>query len=127
MSTKFVWNELITSDQKASGEFFSKLFGWERKEVDMGSMGIYTLFREDSNDVAGMMNPLTEYSRSRSPFWSTYIQVDDVDAYLAKVEELGGTIIASAEDIPNVGRVCMIADPNGASVCLIAPVVPPRE
>ena len=27
MSAKFIWNELITSDQKVSGDFFRELFG----------------------------------------------------------------------------------------------------
>ncbi len=127
MSAKFIWNELVTPDQQVSGEFFSKLFGWERNVVHVGAHGAYTLFQEDGKDVAGMMNPATDYSRSRPPFWAAYIEVDDVDRYVAKVEELGGTIIAPPEDIPNVGRVCMIADPKGAPVCLITPVPPPSE
>lgn len=127
MSAKFVWNELITSNQKASGDFFCELFGWERQEVDMGPMGVYTLFKEDGDDVAGMMDPLTDYSQSRPPFWSAYIQVDDVDAYAAKAEELGGMIIAPPENVPNVGRVCMLADPEGAPVCLMAPAAPPAK
>lgn len=127
MSAKFIWNELITSDQQVSSDFFSKLFGWERHEVDVGPQGTYTLFQENGNDVAGMMGPATDYSRSRPPFWSAYIEVDDVDAYVARVEELGGTIIAPPEDIPNVGRVCMITGPEGAPVCLMAPATPPNE
>ena len=127
MSAKFIWNELITTDQKASGDFFSELFGWERQEVDIGPQGVYTLFQEDGNDVAGMMNPATDYSRSRPSFWSGYIEVDDVDTYAAKIVELGGTIIASPEDIPNVGRVCMFTDPSGAHACLMAPADPPTE
>lgn len=127
MTAKFVWNELITPDQDVSGAFFSKLFGWQRQEVDMGTQGTYTLFQDDGNDVAGMMNPATAYSRSRPSFWSAYIEVDDIDSYVAKVEELGGTIIAQPEDIPNVGRVCMISDPRGAPVCLMTSAPPPDK
>jgi predicted enzyme related to lactoylglutathione lyase len=127
MNAKFIWSELITPDQKASGDFFSALFGWDRQELDMGSKGTYTLFQEDGRDIAGMMNPATEYSRSRPPFWSSYIEVDDVDACAAKIEELGGTIIAPPENIPNVGRVCMFAEPMGAPVCLMAPEAPSTE
>ena len=127
MTAKFIWNELVTSDQNTSGEFFSKLFGWERQEIDTGAQGTYTLFQEDGQDVAGMMNPATDYSRSRPPFWAGYIEVDDVDAYVSKVEELGGNIIAPPEDIPNVGRVCMISDPSGAPICLMAPEALPAE
>lgn len=127
MSAKFIWNELVTSDQKASGDFFCKLLGWKRRKVDMGPMGVYTLFKDDGNDIAGMMDPLTDYSQSRPSFWSAYIQVDDVDGCAAKVEQLGGTIIAPPEDVANVGRVCMIADPTGAPVCLMAPAIPAAE
>ena len=53
----FIWHELVTPDQQASGTFFSLLFGWTRTEVDAEPFGSYTLFRKDGQDVAGMMNP----------------------------------------------------------------------
>lgn len=118
----FVWNELVTPDQKACGDFYSALLGWSRKESDMGPLGTYTVFQRNGKDVAGMMSPATEFSRSRSPFWSAYIAVEDIDDCAARVTELGGEIIAPPEDIPDVGRVCMLADPVGAPVCLLTPV-----
>lgn len=102
---KILWNELVTTDQKRCGDFFTALLGWERKEMDMGPMGTYTLFRIDGEDVAGMMNPLTEYSKGKPPFWAGYIEVDDIDALVAKVEKLGGDVIAPPDDVPDVGRV----------------------
>lgn len=122
---RILWNELITDDQKACGDFFTGLLGWQRKEVDAGPMGTYTLFQVGGEDVAGMMNPVTEFSKGRPPFWSAYIEVDDVDACAAKAEELGGKVIAIPADIPDVGRVCMITDPSGAPVCLITPASGP--
>ena len=127
MSTKFIWNELVTPDQESSGTFFSELLGWERYEIDLGSQGTYTLFREDGANVAGMMNPVTDYSKERPPFWSGYIQVDDVDEHAIKAEELGGVVLSPPEDVPNVGRVCMIADPKGAPVCLMTPIRKDKE
>jgi predicted enzyme related to lactoylglutathione lyase len=118
----FIWNELITTDQKRCGEFYSALLGWTRKELDMGPIGTYTLFQQNGKDVAGMMNPAMEFSRSRPPFWSAYIAVDDIDACVARVTDLGGQIIAEPEDIPDVGRACMLTDPGGASVCLMTPL-----
>ena len=53
----FIWHELVTSDQEISGAFFSQLLGWERKQVDAGEFGAYTLFQKNGQDVAGMMNP----------------------------------------------------------------------
>lgn len=117
----FVWNELVTRDQAVCGEFYSQLLGWSSREVDMGPLGIYTVFQRDGEDVAGMMDPVTEYSKDRPPFWSAYIAVEDIDACAARVTELGGKIIAPPEDIPDVGRVCMLTDPSGAPVCLMTP------
>ena len=119
---RFVWNELVTKDQSACGEFYTNLLGWDRRDVDMGPLGTYTVFQQDGNDVAGMMSPATEYSKDRPPFWSAYIAVEDIDACVDRVTELGGRIIAAPEDIPDVGRVCMLTDPSGAPVCLMTPV-----
>lgn len=117
----FIWNELVTTDQEKCGTFYSALLGWTRKKIDMGPIGSYTLFQLNGEDVAGMMDPATDFSRSRPPFWSAYIAVDDINACAARVTELGGQLIAEPEDIPDVGRVCMLCDPSGAPVCLMTP------
>ncbi len=118
----FTWNELVTSDQKVCGDFYTALLGWDRREVDSGPFGIYTIFQQNGKDVAGMMNPTVDYTRSRPPSWYAYIAVDDVDRCVAHVTQLGGKIIAPPGDVPGVGRVCMVADPMGAVVRLITPL-----
>jgi predicted enzyme related to lactoylglutathione lyase len=90
----FTWHELVTSDRNVCGEFCSTLFGWERHEINMGPHGTYTLFQKSGNEVAGMTDPLTEYARTRAPFWAGYVEVDDVDACAAMVEGLGGKTVA---------------------------------
>lgn len=50
----FIWNELVTPDQHIAGPFYSGLFGWDRREVDAGPLGTYTLFRRHGQDVAGI-------------------------------------------------------------------------
>lgn len=118
----FLWNELVTSDQKACGDFYCGLLGWTRREVDSGPFGIYTIFQHGGKDIAGMMNPTTGFSRSRPPCWNAYIAVEDVDALAARAEELGGKVIEPPGDIPGVGRVCMLADPRGAVILLMKPL-----
>ena len=117
----FVWNELVTPDQEKCGDFYCELLGWTRREVDSGPFGIYTVFRREGKDIAGMMNPTTDYSRSRPPCWNAYIAVQDVDACASRATELGGKIIEPPSDIPGVGRVCMLEDPSGAVVLLMEP------
>jgi predicted enzyme related to lactoylglutathione lyase len=59
-TSPFIWHELVTPDQRASGAFFTQLFGWQSREVDAGTFGTYTLFHKDGEDIAGMMNPTAE-------------------------------------------------------------------
>lgn len=103
-------------------DFYGRLLGWGSRELDAGPFGRYTIFDHAGADVAGMMNPTIDYTRSRPPAWHAYVAVDDVSACAARVPGLGGTVIDGPRDIPGVGRVCMLADPAGATLRLITPV-----
>lgn len=111
----FVWHELLASDPEAQGKFYSAIFGWILQGVDMGEMGTYHLFmRPDKADkhAGGMaQNPDPKGSSA----WLPYVAVDDVDATAAKVTSLGGKICAEPMDIPDVGRIAVAADPQGAA------------
>lgn len=72
----FVWHELVTSDQKSSGDFFARLFGWARRELDAGPFGTCTLFQVNGSDIAGMMNPTSD-SPAGGSYWHTYFAVSD--------------------------------------------------
>jgi len=121
----FIWHELVTPDQKKSGAFFSQLFGWTRKETDAGPYGTYTLFQKDGQDVAGMMNP-TPDTPTKGAFWHSYIAVKDVDACARLAPALGGSVVVPPQDVPDVGRICIVADPTGAFAHLMQPLAPPR-
>jgi predicted enzyme related to lactoylglutathione lyase len=51
--------------------------------------------------------------------WSIYFGVDDTDAALAKITDLGGSVTRPAEDTP-YGRLAQAADPTGTSFKLVA-------
>ena len=117
----FIWHELVTADQKTSGAFFSQLFGWNRSEVDAGQFGMYTLFQKDGQDVAGMMNPTAD-TPGEGSYWHSYIGVDDVEECVKQAPALGGRVVVAPHDVPDVGRVCVVADPTGAIAHLMQPV-----
>ena len=120
-SNPFIWHELVTPDQQLSGTFFSRLFAWERKETEAGRFGTYTLFRKDGEDVAGMMNPTPE-SPSRTSYWHAYFGVEDVDEMARRALRLGGRVVVPPHDVPDVGRICAVADPTGAVAHLMQPI-----
>lgn len=114
----FCWNELVTRDVKAAGEFYSKLIGWKLKEESMTDMP-YTLLKAGDREAGGMMAMPAEVPKEVPSHWMAYITVDDVDALVPKVAELGGKVLFGPMDIPKVGRFCAIQDPTGAVVSLI--------
>jgi predicted enzyme related to lactoylglutathione lyase len=107
------WNELMTPDIAAAGDFYSKLFSWSLKpspeytEISLGSTGI------------GGMLPLTSDMQGMPAAWSPYIMVDDCDATADKAKSLGAQIYVKPTDIPHVGRFAVIGDPQGAMIDII--------
>jgi len=53
------------------------------------------------------------------PNWNTYVTVNDVDKVAKDAQELGGKILVGPQDIPTVGRFCVIQDPQGAVISAI--------
>lgn len=117
----FIWHELVTPDQASSGAFFRQLFDWTSKEVDAGPFGVYTLFQKDDQDVAGMMNP-TPDTPGKGSCWHSYIAVESVDDCTERVPSLGGSVLVPPHDVPDVGRICVVADPTGAVAHLMEPM-----
>ncbi|KZS77831.1 VOC family protein [Mycobacterium persicum] len=124
----FLWNELLTDDQLTAGEFYSQLFGWQRREVDAGPLGTYTVFQCDGRDVAGMMNPTArDYAGSPPPRWIAYIAVDNAAKIAARVADLGGTVLEPPHHVSGVGTICMFKDPVGAVIYMMEPDRTPAE
>lgn len=117
----FIWHELVTPDQESSGAFFRQLFRWTSQQVDAGSFGTYTLFQQDGQDVAGMMNSTSETSGGGA-YWHAYIAVDDVDECARRAPALGGRVLVPPHEVPEFGRVCAIADPTGAVAHVVQPL-----
>lgn len=117
----FIWQELVTPDQEASGSFFSKLLGWSLKRVDADESGTYTLFQKDGQDIAGMMKPTAD-TPGKGSYWHSYIAVDDIDSCAKQTVELGGKVLVPPHDVPDVGRICAVSDPTGAVAHLMQPV-----
>ncbi len=52
-------------------------------------------------------------------FWTIYFGVDDTDAALERIVELGGKVTQPAKDTP-WGRLAQAADPTGTAFKLMA-------
>lgn len=111
---KFVWYELMTTDTAAAERFYREVVGWSAKDAGVPGMP-YTLVSAGDTRVAGLMTMPKELSDAGArPCWLTYIGVDDVDAWVDKVKQAGGSLHRPPQDIPGVGRFAVVADPDGA-------------
>lgn len=113
----FGWMELMTTDVESARRFYSKLFGWETEYASMEGMN-YWVIKSRGDTTGGIMSMPPEVV-GMPPMWGIYVTVDDVDATAKEVEELGGKIIRPPSDIPNVGRFCVLSDPQGAVISAI--------
>jgi predicted enzyme related to lactoylglutathione lyase len=113
----FVWDELVTTDVDGAQRFYEDVFGWTTK--DMGAdFGNYRIFERGETGIAGLM---AAPDPSIPPMWEPYVYVEDVDATTAKASELGGSALMGPMDVPTVGRIAVIRDPQGAVFGIIKP------
>jgi uncharacterized protein len=113
----FSWFELMTTDPDAAREFYTQLFGWGSKEMDMPK-GKYTTVQVGETSVAGL-SKIPDEAAGVPPNWGCYVTVKDVDATCTRVKQLGGEIVMPVFEIPGVGRMAVIKDPQGAVLSVI--------
>ena len=114
----FCWNELQTSDASAAAKFYTPLFDWQAAAFPNPDIP-YTLFKKGGRDVGGLMTlPTPEVP----PHWLAYVHVADVDALVARATSLGGKVMMPPMNVPTVGRLAILQDPQGAVIGVFKPV-----
>src|SRR5258708_6173929 len=113
---EFSWNELLTQNDAESKKFYMGLFGWQTEAF--GDDKQYTLFKQGDTMVGGMMKCPKPGIPSH---WLAYVTVDDVDASAQKAKTLGAQIVMEPFDVPDVGRIAVLVDPQGAPIGLFKP------
>lgn len=113
----FCWSELMTRDTAAARRFYTGLFGWTTKET-AGTGAGYTHWQNNGTDIGGMLD-MPPNMGPAPPHWINYVQVADCDGTASQAEKLGGKVFCPPLDIPNTGRFCVLADPQGAAFAVI--------
>lgn len=116
---EFIWYELLTDNGEAALAFYRAILGW--RAIDSGQPGMdYRILHARDKDsgeehpVGGLMQ-LTEEMRQGGarPIWLGYIGVNDVDRTVTNILAAGGNVQLPPFDVPDVGRVAMVTDPQG--------------
>ena len=70
-----------------------------------------------------MVGGLMKTRQPGSPaYWVPYVFVEDVDATAKKAASLNARVVLDPCDIPDVGRIAVILDPQGAPIGLFKPL-----
>lgn len=113
----FCWADLSTPDPARAAEFYTKLFGWSIPPADDDYLHLM-----NGTDYIGGIPPASRREPHQPPHWLIYFQVDDCDIATAKAKELGANIFAGPMTIEKVGRMTVLADPQGAIFSLFQPL-----
>ena len=113
------WFQLNSRDYDASVPFYREVFGWDTHVMSDTPEFRYTTLGEGDAALAGIMDATGFLPEGVPPHWSVIFRVDDADATLATVVELGGSVVMPAEDTP-YGRLGQAADPTGANFGIVA-------
>jgi uncharacterized protein len=124
---RFVWYELMATNIETAKAFYADVVGWGTRDASMlGSA--YSLFTVGDAPVTGLMSLPEDARRTGvTPHWVGYVRVDDVDAAVYQIKQLGGAVHVPPTDVPNISRFSVVADPQMATLALVKGLKPGQE
>jgi predicted enzyme related to lactoylglutathione lyase len=110
--------ELTSPDHERAQKFYAELFDWQiAADPAMPGYGMVDTGAGEAA-IGGGIGPSQAPGDTGVKFC---VRVDDLEAYLARAERLGGRPLVPAMDLPgDYGRIAVLADPDGNPVGLWA-------
>jgi predicted enzyme related to lactoylglutathione lyase len=105
------WVDMGAPDPQAALAFYSELLGWEGQDLGEEA-GHYTIVSKNGKMVAA----ISTAQQPGPPWWSTYVNVDDVDQVTKKAEAAGGEVVVAPMDVMTAGRMAVYRDTTGAFI-----------
>jgi predicted enzyme related to lactoylglutathione lyase len=114
-----LWYELMTTDMKAAEAFYRAVLGWKTAPF-AGASEPYTMFnRVGDVSIGGVMARPPEVKAP--PFWAMYVGVPKLEDAVSQIKRLGGSPHTEVIEIPDVGRMQLMNDPQGAVFYILEP------
>ncbi|HEU0310013.1 MAG TPA: VOC family protein, partial [Sphingomicrobium sp.] len=105
--------------------FYDRLVGWDIEPRQAGEMDYRKIRVGDGEHVGGVMRLTDEMLlHGARPVWLGYVAVDDVDDTVNRIEAQGGKTHLPGFDIPGVGRIAMVTDPQDNPFYVMKPTPP---
>jgi predicted enzyme related to lactoylglutathione lyase len=114
-----VWYELMTTDTAAAERFYKNVVGWTSAPFDASPEPYTTFKRRGDVQVAGLMKK--PEGMNMPPFWAMYVAVPKLEEAVSHIKRRGGSELSGVIEVPTVGRLQMMKDPQGAAFYIIQP------
>jgi len=114
MPAPVVHFEILGEDPKKLQKFYKSVFDWS---IMTNNPINYALIEPagDRGIGGGIMAP----REGEGSYITVYIEVDDLQAYLDKIEQAGGVTTVPVTEIPGMVTFAMFEDPEGNRVGLL--------
>lgn len=110
------WFELSSPDTDAAADFYSRLLDWRFEGT--GPLGLGSAAHAEGRRVAGV-SPQPPGQQGPA-FWSVYFRVEELSAYLERVDGAGGQALMAIPDFDGSAGVALTADPAGTAFGVLA-------
>lgn len=118
MASRVVHFEIPSSDPERAAQFYSDAFGWNIQKWDGPQEYWLVGTGEGAPGIdGGIMRRTGPFDRVVNT-----INVDNVDASIRRVKELGATLVGEKITIPNIGYMQYAQDPDGNLFGMLQPV-----
>jgi uncharacterized protein len=111
------WADLNTPDRQRATDFYSALLGWNIMKEDESSAHNYWHIKNGENFIGGMP-PAAHQPPGAPAHWMIYFTASDCDATAETAKNLGAHLHMPPTDFENVGRISIVADPQGATFAI---------
>ena len=120
---RLLWYELLTTDMKAAEKFYTKVVGWTVAPFE-GTPQPYDMWMRGDDQAVGGVMTIPE-GMNFPPHWQMYVGVPKLDDAVRQIERAGGSSLSPVIEVPTVGRMQTMKDPQGAVFSIYQPVEPP--
>jgi predicted enzyme related to lactoylglutathione lyase len=113
MGQPVVHFEITGKDGKALQDYYSQLFDWNINADNEFGYGLVDREENLNPDGVGIGGGISSGPEGYSGHVTVYIEVPDVEASLAKAEELGGTRMMGPDEVMAGLTIGLFTDPEG--------------
>ena len=110
MSARVIHFEIPANEPEKLTKFYADLFGWQIQKADMPGPAYY--FCSTGKDGPGIDGAIMQRMHPQQP-WMNYVNVDSIDATVAKATKMGAESVLPKTEVPGMGWYAALKDPQG--------------